>query len=234
MPATRGQVLSPQSRGLACGLERHEHIGEGCLGLEPFRRLLHGRAFGAANPDRDREVGAIDEARRRCGRSLRREESRDASPFERHRISVMGRSTVANGGDVDLSQLHFNDLPNGGRGRLGLSADLRQTSIALPSRSVKPTKCAAFSTATPIKLSPASSAAVTAGQPSLRPARARIPASWIWETGSCISGKRAIAPDSQPDIVELLERSRRRHDEGLVPLLRRHTKRRHTLCRRRK
>ena len=30
-----------------CGsrVDRHEHIGDGCLGLEPFRRLLHDRRF---------------------------------------------------------------------------------------------------------------------------------------------------------------------------------------------
>ena len=30
-----------------CGsrVDRHEHIGEGCLGLEPFRRLLHDPRF---------------------------------------------------------------------------------------------------------------------------------------------------------------------------------------------
>ena len=30
-----------------CGsrVDRHEHIGEGCLGLEPFRRLLHDQRF---------------------------------------------------------------------------------------------------------------------------------------------------------------------------------------------
>jgi deoxyribonuclease-4 len=30
-----------------CGsrVDRHEHIGEGCIGLEPFRRLLHDRRF---------------------------------------------------------------------------------------------------------------------------------------------------------------------------------------------
>lgn len=30
-----------------CGsrIDRHEHIGDGCLGLEPFRRLLHDRRF---------------------------------------------------------------------------------------------------------------------------------------------------------------------------------------------
>jgi deoxyribonuclease IV len=31
-----------------CGsrVDRHEHIGEGCLGEEPFRRILHDRRFG--------------------------------------------------------------------------------------------------------------------------------------------------------------------------------------------
>jgi deoxyribonuclease-4 len=30
-----------------CGsrIDRHEHIGAGCLGLEPFRRMLHDRRF---------------------------------------------------------------------------------------------------------------------------------------------------------------------------------------------
>ena len=30
-----------------CGsrVDRHEHIGEGCIGLEPFRRLLHDQRF---------------------------------------------------------------------------------------------------------------------------------------------------------------------------------------------
>jgi deoxyribonuclease-4 len=30
-----------------CGsrVDRHEHIGQGCLGLETFRRLLHDRRF---------------------------------------------------------------------------------------------------------------------------------------------------------------------------------------------
>ena len=29
----------------ASRVDRHEHIGEGCLGLEPFRRLMHDRRF---------------------------------------------------------------------------------------------------------------------------------------------------------------------------------------------
>jgi deoxyribonuclease-4 len=32
-----------------CGsrVDRHEHIGKGCLGLEPFRRILNDRRFKA-------------------------------------------------------------------------------------------------------------------------------------------------------------------------------------------
>jgi deoxyribonuclease-4 len=26
-------------------VDRHEHIGDGCLGVEPFRRLLHDQRF---------------------------------------------------------------------------------------------------------------------------------------------------------------------------------------------
>jgi deoxyribonuclease IV len=32
-------------RPCASRVDRHEHIGEGCLGLEPFRRLMHDRRF---------------------------------------------------------------------------------------------------------------------------------------------------------------------------------------------
>ena len=42
-----------------CGsrVDRHEHIGKGCLGLEPFRRLLNDRALrGAADAARDAEA----------------------------------------------------------------------------------------------------------------------------------------------------------------------------------
>jgi deoxyribonuclease-4 len=32
-----------------CGsrVDRHEHIGDGCLGLEPFRRLINDQRFAA-------------------------------------------------------------------------------------------------------------------------------------------------------------------------------------------
>lgn len=43
----RLQVLHGNDSKKPCGsrVDRHEHIGEGCLGLEPFRRLLHDRRF---------------------------------------------------------------------------------------------------------------------------------------------------------------------------------------------
>lgn len=43
----RLQVLHANDSKKPCGsrIDRHEHIGEGCLGLEPFRRLLHDPRF---------------------------------------------------------------------------------------------------------------------------------------------------------------------------------------------
>jgi deoxyribonuclease-4 len=38
--------LNDARAGLGSGLDRHEHIGRGYLGLEPFRRLLNDRHFG--------------------------------------------------------------------------------------------------------------------------------------------------------------------------------------------
>jgi deoxyribonuclease-4 len=37
--------LNDSKRPLASRVDRHEHIGEGCLGLEPFRRLVNDRRF---------------------------------------------------------------------------------------------------------------------------------------------------------------------------------------------
>jgi deoxyribonuclease IV len=37
--------LNDSKRPLASRVDRHEHIGEGCLGLEPFRRILNDRRF---------------------------------------------------------------------------------------------------------------------------------------------------------------------------------------------
>ena len=37
--------LNDSLRGRASRVDRHEHIGKGCLGLEPFRRLLNDPRF---------------------------------------------------------------------------------------------------------------------------------------------------------------------------------------------
>jgi deoxyribonuclease-4 len=37
--------LNDSKRPLGSRVDRHEHIGKGCLGLEPFRRILHDRRF---------------------------------------------------------------------------------------------------------------------------------------------------------------------------------------------
>jgi deoxyribonuclease-4 len=43
----RVRVVHANDSKRPCGsrVDRHEHIGKGCLGLEPFRRLLHDRRF---------------------------------------------------------------------------------------------------------------------------------------------------------------------------------------------
>ena len=37
--------LNDSKRPLGSRVDRHEHIGDGCLGLEPFRRLVNDRRF---------------------------------------------------------------------------------------------------------------------------------------------------------------------------------------------
>jgi deoxyribonuclease-4 len=37
--------LNDSKRPLASRVDRHEHIGNGCLGLEPFRRIVNDRRF---------------------------------------------------------------------------------------------------------------------------------------------------------------------------------------------
>ena len=39
--------LNDSKRPCGSRVDRHEHIGKGCLGLEPFRRLLNDRRFDA-------------------------------------------------------------------------------------------------------------------------------------------------------------------------------------------
>ena len=43
----RLRVLHANDSKRPCGsrVDRHEHIGDGCLGTEPFRRILHDRRF---------------------------------------------------------------------------------------------------------------------------------------------------------------------------------------------
>jgi len=43
----RLRVVHANDSKRPCGsrIDRHEHIGQGCLGLEPFRRILHDRRF---------------------------------------------------------------------------------------------------------------------------------------------------------------------------------------------
>jgi deoxyribonuclease IV len=41
----RGFHLNDSKKPLGSRVDRHEHIGKGCLGLEPFRRLLRDRRF---------------------------------------------------------------------------------------------------------------------------------------------------------------------------------------------
>jgi deoxyribonuclease-4 len=39
--------LNDSKKGLGCRVDRHEHIGQGALGLEPFRRLVNDARFAA-------------------------------------------------------------------------------------------------------------------------------------------------------------------------------------------
>jgi deoxyribonuclease-4 len=39
--------LNDSKRPCGSRVDRHDHIGKGCLGLEPFRRLLNDRRFDA-------------------------------------------------------------------------------------------------------------------------------------------------------------------------------------------
>jgi deoxyribonuclease-4 len=37
--------LNDSKKPLGSRVDRHEHIGQGCLGLEPFRRIVNDRRF---------------------------------------------------------------------------------------------------------------------------------------------------------------------------------------------
>jgi deoxyribonuclease-4 len=44
-PRLKAFHLNDSKRALGSRVDRHEHIGKGCLGLEPFRRILNDRRF---------------------------------------------------------------------------------------------------------------------------------------------------------------------------------------------
>jgi deoxyribonuclease-4 len=73
--------LNDSKRPCESRVDRHEHIGQGCLGLEPFRRLLNDRRFAALpmmietnkSEHRDRgriEIDPLDEMNLRTLRGL--------------------------------------------------------------------------------------------------------------------------------------------------------------------
>src|SRR5690606_36524125 len=45
LPWLRAMQLNDSKKPLGSRVDRHEHIGEGCLGLEPFRHLLGDQRF---------------------------------------------------------------------------------------------------------------------------------------------------------------------------------------------
>ena len=106
----------------ASRVDRHEHIGDGCLGLEPFRRLLHDRAIlGAAAADRNGEVGQCRAAERDRARSAGCEEPGDVARLARY---LRSRASLQNTG---LTEVH------GGTQELGCLEHVRidRTSSAL-------------------------------------------------------------------------------------------------------
>ncbi len=72
-----------------CGsrVDRHEHIGKGCLGLDPFRRLLNDRRFA-------RHGMLLETPKLETPASLRRS---DADPWDRRNLRVL-RSLIGRSG----------------------------------------------------------------------------------------------------------------------------------------
>ena len=75
-----------------CGsrVDRHEHIGKGCLGLEPFRRILNDRRFARLpmlleTPKTEARTGhpAVDPLDDMNLRTLRRLRTKPAAPRTR-------------------------------------------------------------------------------------------------------------------------------------------------------
>lgn len=52
--------LNDSKKGLGSRVDRHEHIGEGCLGLEPFRHIVNDRRFAKTPMYLETEKGERD------------------------------------------------------------------------------------------------------------------------------------------------------------------------------
>ena len=75
----------------ASRVDRHEHIGRGCLGEEPFRRLLHDPRFsGLALLIETEKSPASLTSRSHRPRSARRPESRHPPAAAGERVAVCG------------------------------------------------------------------------------------------------------------------------------------------------
>jgi deoxyribonuclease-4 len=60
-------------------VDRHEHIGKGCLGLEPFRRLLNDRRFRQLPMLLETPKLDTPESRRRC----------DVDPWDARNLRIL-------------------------------------------------------------------------------------------------------------------------------------------------
>jgi hypothetical protein len=71
--------LNDSKKPLGSRVDRHEHIGEGCLGLEPFRRIVNDKRFRELPIDAGDAQGRGPLANRIESRSFRRAEPEHAS-----------------------------------------------------------------------------------------------------------------------------------------------------------
>jgi deoxyribonuclease-4 len=97
-----------------CGsrVDRHEHIGEGCLGLEPFRRLLHDPRFDG--------LPMLIETEK--GRSAERPGTIVTDPFDMKNLETLRRlravkPRLTRGADVSRSRSRLPNPPVGRSGR---------------------------------------------------------------------------------------------------------------------
>ena len=90
LPRLRAVHLNDSKKPLGSRVDRHEHIGEGCLGLEPFRHLLNDRRFASLpmyleTPKGERDGVDLDAVNLRCLRGLLRAGKQTAAPRKRAR-----------------------------------------------------------------------------------------------------------------------------------------------------